>query len=341
MKRPNKEELGKILDPNKISNFVSPDGQLNEDENYESSCIEFYLGLDNWEVKEGLLLLCGIEPQGAVINYGYENSFGAWIDQVVIHHARFIGRTDIYEIPSSDDVMGWLHECNEEYQANHQDLIDPSGKNYQIQSCYSATKEQDALYAEYGIYENLLDNKFFNQVWEIRSRYAKRLSRYRLMWKSGSHEDRNPPDYYIDWVLNLGHKIPWLEWVKSEGLLPGDHSNPRSKGGKTETEGVESSGETTKALPPRLLTGIAKMFSINKDVTQNLVEWKNLSRTASRNGLKDARVSKGVGRRKSIYDPLLIADWLVEKGYYSRDNVNRRLSANLEPGYEHLKDDFI
>jgi len=89
------------------------------------------------------------------------------------------------------------------------------------------------------------------------------------------------------------------------------------------------------------LTGIAKMFSINKDVTQNLVEWKNLSRTASRNGLKDARVSKGVGRRKSIYDPLLIADWLVEKGYYSRDNVNRRLSANLEPGYEHLKDDFI
>ena len=219
MKRPNKEELGKILDPNKISNFVSPDGQLNDDENYESSCIEFYLGLDNWEVKEGLLLLCGIEPQGAVINYGYENSFGAWIDQVVIHHARFIGMTDIYEIPSSDDVMGWLHECNEEYQANHQDLIDPSGKNYQIQSCYSATKELDALYAEYGIYENLLNNKYFNQVWEIRSHFAKRLSRYRLMWKSGRHEDRNPPDYYIDWVLNQGHKIPWLEWAISKGLL--------------------------------------------------------------------------------------------------------------------------
>jgi hypothetical protein len=39
------------------------------------------------------------------------------------------------------------------------------------------------------------------------------------MWKSGRHEDRNPPGYYIDWVLNQGHKIPWLEWATSKGLL--------------------------------------------------------------------------------------------------------------------------
>jgi hypothetical protein len=170
-------------------------------------------------VKEGLLLLCGIEPQGAVIKYGYKNSVGAWINQVAINHAYFIGRPKIYEAPSREDIMGWLHECNEEYQANYQDFIDPSSKNHQIQSGYSTTKEQDALHAEFGMYENLLNNKYFNQVWEVRSHYAKRLSRYRLMWKSGRHEDRNPPGYYIDWVLNQGHKIPWLEWAISKGLL--------------------------------------------------------------------------------------------------------------------------
>jgi hypothetical protein len=243
MKKLSKEELDNILDPKKIAEFINKDGQLNTEEQYESSSIAFYLSLQTWEENEGLLLLCGIEPQGAKVDYGYENSVGAWIDQAKIHHAEFIGRPDIYKIPSQDELTGWLKECNEEYQANHQDLINPSGSSSQIQGRYPAVKKQDALYQEFGMYENLLSNKYFNQVWEMRANFEIRLSRYRKMWNSGRHEDRNPPGYYIDWVLNQGQEIPWLEWVKSEGLLPGDHSNPRSKDDKAE-------GGTCDIYPP-------------------------------------------------------------------------------------------
>jgi hypothetical protein len=98
-------------------------------------------------------------------------------------------------------------------------------------------------------------------------------------------------------------------------------------------------GNTASALPPRNITGIAKLFPMIRDGIgeKNLDEWKKLAREASRNGLDEARNSKG-GSGQSIFDPWKVADWLVRKSYMTRAKVDRQIKANLEPGYEDFRD---
>ena len=37
-------------------------------------------------------------------------------------------------------------------------------------------------------------------------------------WKSGHHENFNPPKYYIEWALGKNIKIHWLDYAKKQGL---------------------------------------------------------------------------------------------------------------------------
>ena len=103
----------------------------------------------------------------------------------------------------------------------------------------------------------------------------------------------------------------------------------------------ETDNETTKALPPRALTGIAKMFPIDREEEKNEEKWKKFAAGATRNGLICARISTSGGSGKSVFDPWLVGDWLVAKSHMLRAEVNRRMAANFEPGYEYLKDTLL
>jgi hypothetical protein len=98
-----------------------------------------------------------------------------------------------------------------------------------------------------------------------------------------------------------------------------------------------SEGEVSKALPPLYTTGIAKIFPIKVNEEDNISAWKKLAREASRNGLIKARKEKSSGKAESKFDRMVVADWLVDNGYMNRDQANRRIKANLEPGFEELK----
>ena len=39
------------------------------------------------------------------------------------------------------------------------------------------------------------------------------------IWNSGNHSSRNSPDYYINWALGKGFKIPWIDWAAENGYI--------------------------------------------------------------------------------------------------------------------------
>ena len=53
------------------------------------------------------------------------------------------------------------------------------------------------------------------------------------------------------------------------------------------------------------------------------LRWKELFNRAKRNGLKDIRETNGK------YNPAKIAEWLVNKGAYTKEHVDRKLANNL------------
>jgi hypothetical protein len=54
---------------------------------------------------------------------------------------------------------------------------------------------------------------------EIVGAFRERLADLQRVWKSGKHEERNPPYYYLNWALSKGFQISWLDFAVHEGLV--------------------------------------------------------------------------------------------------------------------------
>ncbi|QYZ65367.1 MAG: hypothetical protein HPY30_04830 [Gammaproteobacteria bacterium (ex Lamellibrachia satsuma)] len=96
--------------------------------------------------------------------------------------------------------------------------------------------------------------------------------------------------------------------------------------------------EWVSAFDPLPLSGIARMFPLDRDEQNNLDIWKTRADKASRNGLIKARISTGTGNAESTFDPWEVSEWLIDKGHYTRDKTERKLANNLPTRSAHLKD---
>jgi hypothetical protein len=54
---------------------------------------------------------------------------------------------------------------------------------------------------------------------DIVGAFRDRLADLQRVWKSGKHEERNPPYYYLNWALSKGFQISWLDFAVHEGLV--------------------------------------------------------------------------------------------------------------------------
>lgn len=93
-------------------------------------------------------------------------------------------------------------------------------------------------------------------------------------------------------------------------------------------ESEHRQAQDTLQMAPLPRSGIARLFPLKGDQNDNLERWASLARSASTNGLKSCRVSTGKGTAESLFDPVLVGDWLVQKGLLTRAQVNAALEAN-------------
>lgn len=105
-----------------------------------------------------------------------------------------------------------------------------------------------------------------------------------------------------------------------------------------EAEPSTPAHENESTHDPLLTDGIAKMFPLAKDETENIEIWRDLAHNAERKELAPARVLKGSGHAQSLFDPVKVGDWLVAKGKFTKERVDRILSNNLPDRSAHLKD---
>lgn len=88
------------------------------------------------------------------------------------------------------------------------------------------------------------------------------------------------------------------------------------------TEDSGSFNEIAKFFDPLPIKGIKVLFETIPNTNTN-TNWNKWFGRASRNELSKARTSKG------MYNPVLVGDWLVNKGYATRCHVNGKLRNNL------------
>lgn len=82
------------------------------------------------------------------------------------------------------------------------------------------------------------ENYFSSEDPDITKRFETEVERLWSIWKSGQHENYNPPKYYIEWALSKNIKINWLDYAKKQGLYNSSEtkSSPSSSPPAYETD---------------------------------------------------------------------------------------------------------
>jgi len=114
-----------------------------------ASSLENYLELDTWNINDGLLILAGISPVGADINWdGYKNYLNVIIDTPTIINAHIFGEeTEFYNIPF-DVYEGhdWTKEDLETIKAKMEILNEAENRLKRIKRLWDNSQNTDERY---------------------------------------------------------------------------------------------------------------------------------------------------------------------------------------------------
>lgn len=91
---------------------------------------------------------------------------------------------------------------------------------------------------------------------------------------------------------------------------------------------------------PLKTDGIALIYKVSPNSSENRELWRDFAKNADRNGLDVARTVIGKGRAQSQFDPVDVGEWLVKNSKMERALVDRILNNNLPLRSAHLKDLF-
>jgi hypothetical protein len=167
-----------------------------------------WLEMETWSPADGLLILAGVDPHAAIIDWSYENYMGATIDTPIIRHANWFSSTaDLYDYPISLD-----HKYTAKELARMIDSATASGANSREIKILS--EELDEL-QRWNADET---SQFKIQVLRLRAEMVGILKR---RWDSGEHDSaqRRSPEYFIQWAEKRGFLIEWAVWAREKGYI--------------------------------------------------------------------------------------------------------------------------
>lgn len=152
-----------------------------------------WLALDSWTMEEGLLLIVGIDPKAAVVEWGgWVSALGCRINKVRLLNARLLSKHPLY-------------------------LAIPSPKLPHI--------SDEGHPGEFAVSWDVLPDKQEEKVkWDkltTLQELEEQLSRIHRLWISGQHsEQRYPAAYFLGWAEKKHIEIPWLSHAREMEWLP-------------------------------------------------------------------------------------------------------------------------
>lgn len=194
--------------PFEVSFYLSMKGtrQVAQDP-YQYSALSSWLNLETWKPKDALLLLAGVSPTGAGVDWSYQNFMGVEIDSPRISVATDLNAIgDQYSIPSPSDWSDDIAEVKARLRSKTSELSEDERKNLQGQLA-SLEKLRDGPEVQ----------RRAKQL-KHRSNILAALSR---RWHSGDHDadKRYSPEHFLGWADARGYRPEWYEWALSRDLI--------------------------------------------------------------------------------------------------------------------------
>ena len=175
---------------------------------YHCSELRDWLELETWTPKQALLLLAGVSPEAAMVDWTYENFAGVEISRPKIRMATTLNAIhDTYDVPERD---AWDDDIRDVKR--------------QLSQSKSATPSEDRtldLQRRLAELEALRDGDSVVRREKVMRHRSNILAGLSKRWFSGDHDvqKRNVPIHFIGWAAARGFQPEWYEWAKSSDLI--------------------------------------------------------------------------------------------------------------------------
>jgi hypothetical protein len=173
---------------------------------YWFSDLPKWLEFESWKPRDAMLLLSGVSPAAAIVDWTYENFMGAVIDSPRIRAATDLDAIyDHYDLP--------------ERSAYAEDVSDVK-KQLREGTSLSAT-DRAKLTERLASLERLRDDPVLIRRETQLQHRSHILGELSGVWFSGEHdaERRYTPEHFMEWARIRGFVPEWYEWAVSRQLL--------------------------------------------------------------------------------------------------------------------------
>ena len=211
------------LDSKSIEQYVELIKQNKGDESedpYTYSSLPQYFQLDTWSVTEGILLISGINPDEALIDFSQCNELGAQTNKVKIKAAQPLNIIqDIYDYPRLETIRNDIEEMWSDLY-DYRLKLASNPPLHEEENLSSRIKWVKGTIEDY---EGILEEEDIKAVELIREHYDLKIGRILKVWLSttGHHDnnndqsldERHPKEYFFNWAKEKNIKIDWLDWA--------------------------------------------------------------------------------------------------------------------------------
>ncbi|MDM0077472.1 hypothetical protein QTH90_23905 [Variovorax sp. J2P1-59] len=169
------------------------------------------LDQETWAPPDGMLILAGVAPRAAVMEWSYRNFMGAEIDTPRIKHANwFTCTSDLYTLPVVDD-----------FKVSADELREWSRKSEKGEITLEENRALDHRLSEEVRWAEDKSSNYKSEVLRLRAEMVGALKR---RWDSGEHDpsQRRAPAFFVRWAESRGFEVEWAAWAREQGFLERD-----------------------------------------------------------------------------------------------------------------------
>jgi len=175
---------------------------------YTYSRLPDLLELETWLPNDAMLILAGVDPFAAVMEWSYENFMGAQINNPRISHATcFSDIEDLYDYPVASD--------SEHSTATLKRMIEVAKSEGSTEEDLKALERDIAEAARWEADET---SQHKSKMLNLRARMVGLLKK---RWDSGDHDaaQRHSPEFFVRWAEKRGFTVEWAEWARKHQLI--------------------------------------------------------------------------------------------------------------------------
>jgi hypothetical protein len=178
----------------------------------------FYSDLPNlleqetWRPKDAMLILAGVDPEAAIMEWSYENFMGAEIQTPVIRHANwFTSKSDLYDYPIAEDSEFSSSELKGMIREAKSGTLSPNDAEQRLRDLEVRLKETER-------WEQNKTSSFKSSMLSLRARMVGILKN---RWENGDHdnEQRRSPTFFVQWAESRGFDVEWSAWARENDFI--------------------------------------------------------------------------------------------------------------------------